>query len=227
MSSSSVQRAAARAFAEVAAGEEDEAKLKAAKGVRDVAVGAIVREIAPLHQRFIDEDPDGTKYFLPYLKENRLELEELERAYVFVSALTDNPEAEQTAISHPEHGRQTLAALPRLTTTFIQNPDEPENEQEKLAWENARNITLAACHALYARLGVQLADARVQKEPLERGESFYNPMLPAVVTELLERGCGAAKRGGDGRASARVRGAVNYREGVGRLPVRDDGSRGD
>lgn len=189
------QRAAARAFGEAVAEEADEAKVKGAKAARDAAIGKIVREIAPLHQRFIDEDPDGTKYFLPYLKENRLDLEELERAYVFVSALTDNAEAEQTAITHPEHGRQTLAALPRLTTTFIQNPDEPENEQEKLAWQNARDITLASCRALYARLGVQLADARVQEEPLERGESFYNPMLPEVVKELLDRGIAQRSEG--------------------------------
>jgi arginyl-tRNA synthetase len=189
------QRKAATVMAEKSADEQDPAKLKAAKAERDAAIGAIVREIAKYHQRFIDEDPDGTKYFLPYLHENRLNLDELERAYVFVSALTDNAEAEQTPISHPTHGHQTLAGLPRLTTTFIQNPNEPENQQEKLAWEKARSITLEACNELYRRLGVQLADAGVQAEPLERGESFYNPFLPEVVKDLLEKGIAQRSEG--------------------------------
>jgi arginyl-tRNA synthetase len=189
------QRSAAQALAETTADEQDPAKLKAAKAQRDATLGTIVREIAKFHQRFIDDDPDGTRYFLPYLNENRLDLDELERAYVFVSALTDNPEAEQTAITHPTHGRQTLAGLPRLTTTFIQNPDEPENQQERLAWEKARSITLDACNDLYRRLGVQLADARVQKEPLERGESFYSPFLPEVVKDLLDKGVAQQSEG--------------------------------
>jgi arginyl-tRNA synthetase len=181
------QRAAARQFAESTADEQDPSIVKAAKGKRDAEIAAVVREIEPLHQQFIDEDPDGTRYFLPYLQDNGLDLDELERAYVFVSAITESPEAEQVAITHPEHGRQTLAALPRLTTTFIQNPDKPENQQERLAWEKARNITLSSCNDLYRRLDVQLADSRVQEEPLERGESFYNRFLPDVAKELLDK----------------------------------------
>jgi arginyl-tRNA synthetase len=189
------QRAAARNLAETTVDEQDPAKLKAAKAQRDAAVAAIVRDIAPFHQRFIDEDPDGTRYFLPYLKEDQLALDELERAYVFVSAITDNAEAEQVAITHPTHGRQTLAALPRLTTTFIQNPDEPANEQERLAWEKARSITLDACTDLYRRLDVQLADPRIQEQPLERGESFYNPFLGDVVKELSDKGIAKRSEG--------------------------------
>jgi arginyl-tRNA synthetase len=176
------QQAAAREFA------DQKPKLQA-------ALSEIVREIVPLHQQFVLEDPDGTRYFLPFLKENRLELDELERAYVFVSALTDNPEAEQAMIEHPTHGKRALADLPRLTTTFIQNPHLPENQQEKLAWETARKVTLDACNAIYRRLGVQLADPAIQKEPLERGESFYNPFLPAVVAELKQKGLAVESEG--------------------------------
>jgi len=182
------QRGAALTQAEKIIDQEDDAKLKAAKAEFEATIASIVRDIAPLHQRFIEEDPDGTRYFQPYLNENKLDLDELERAYVFVSALTSNPEAEQTSITHPTHGRQTLAGLPRLTTTFIQNPSLPENEQERLAWEKARRITLDACNELYRRLSVQLAEPGVQEEPLERGESFYNPFLPDVVKDLLTAG---------------------------------------
>ena len=189
------QRAAARTFAEATADQQDAAKIKAAKAAREAAIAEIIAQLVPLHQRFINEDPDGTRYFLPYLKENSLDLDELERAYVFVSSITDNPDAEQIAITHPIHGRKTLADLPRLTTTFIQNPSEPENAQEQLAWEKARKITLDACDVLYRRLGVQLADPRVQEEPLERGESFYNRFLPDVVKDLLESGIARQSEG--------------------------------
>jgi len=192
-----MQQAAARDFP----GDENKPKLAA-------ALAPLVREIAPLHQRFVGEDPDGTRYFLPYLKENALQLDELERAYVFVSALTDNPEAGKTVIIHPTHGPRTLAELPRLTTTFIQNPDLPDNEQEKLAWEKARAVTLDACAEVYRSLGVQLADPSIQEQPLERGESFYNAFLPNVVQELRERGL-ALVDPDDGRTVVPVPGSEN------------------
>jgi arginyl-tRNA synthetase len=85
-------------------------------------------------------------------------------------------------IDHPEYGRKTLAELPRLTTTFIQRPDERRNQEELLAWQKSRNITLDACNEIYRRLGVKLAPED------ERGESFYNPRLPAVVKDLCDLG---------------------------------------
>src|SRR5205823_6667920 len=141
-------------------------------------MAAVVRELAVMHQEFVNEDADGTRHFLPYLKENPLDLEELERVYQFVSALTESAEAQIVKIDHPIHGPRTLAELPRLVTTFIQNPGE--HDQERLAWEKARKVTLDACNQTYQRLGVQLGDPSIQDEPLERGESFYNPLLPQV-----------------------------------------------
>jgi arginyl-tRNA synthetase len=155
----------------------------------------VVDELGELHQEFVNEDPDGTRYFLPYLREDALSLDELERAYVFVSAVTDSEEAKQVGIRHPLHDRRTLAELPRLVTRFIQNPDAPENQQERLAWQKARQVTLAACADLYRRLSVQLADGSVQAEPLERGESFYNPMLPDVVADLKKVGIATESEG--------------------------------
>jgi arginyl-tRNA synthetase len=154
---------------------------------KDPAVlGQVVREIAAHHQRFIDDDPDGTKYFLPFLRENKLTLAELGRAYAFVTAVTDHPEAQTVRVKHPKYDERTLADLPRLVTTFIQNP--AEHEQERLAWEKARDVTLEAGYDVYRQLNVQLADPSIQTEPLERGESFYNPMLPDIVKTLREKG---------------------------------------
>ena len=159
------------------------------------AVAAIVYELGELHQDFVNQDPDGTRFFLPYLRDNALDLDELERAYVFVSAVTDAEEAKQVSIRHPLHDRRTLAELPRLVTTFIQNPNLPTNEQERLAWEKARDVTRQACAEIYRRLGVQLADPSIQSEPLERGESFYNPQLPAVVADLKKTALAKESKG--------------------------------
>src|SRR5947207_9918010 len=41
---------------------------------KDGTLSAVVRELAKFHQQFIDDDPDGTKYFVPYLKESALTL---------------------------------------------------------------------------------------------------------------------------------------------------------
>jgi arginyl-tRNA synthetase len=165
-----------------------------ASAARDAAaLGEVVRDLAKFHQQFIDQDPDGTRFFVPYLREDMLSLEELERAYVFVSAVIDTPDAKQAAIESPHDRRRTLAEIPRLVTTFIQNP--AEHEQERLAWERAREVTLRACNKLYRQLNVQLGDPSVQSQPLERGESFYNPFLPDVVRELRDKGIAVESEG--------------------------------
>jgi len=178
------QQAAARANAQ----SENKKELES-------AIASVVKDLAPYHQKFINEDPQGTRYFLPYLKMNQLDLDELERAYVFVSTIVDNPQAAGTIIEHPTHGSRTLEELPRLTTTFIQNPDLPDNEQEKLAWEKARQVTLDACTEIYRRLGVQLADPTIQKQQMDRGESFYNRFLPSVVQDLKAKGIAIESQG--------------------------------
>lgn len=166
-----------------------------AKAQYQTELAAIVGEIIPVHQELIAADPDGAKYFQPYLHNSQLDLEELEAAYVFVSAISDSPAAQQAFVSHPTHGRRSLEELPRLTTTFIQRPDLPQNEQERLAWEKARLVTITACAAIYRRLNVQLADPSIQAEPLERGESFYNRFLADVVRDLKAKGLAVDSQG--------------------------------
>ena len=152
-----------------------------------------IRALLPWHQKFIDEDPDGNLYFVPYLQHDALELDQLERVYQFVSKVTESEQAEKAVINHPQHGPRSLAELPRLITTFIQNPQE--HEQERLAWKKARDVTLESCKRVYRQLGVQLADPGIQREPLERGESDYNQFLPDVVRELREKGLAVASEG--------------------------------
>jgi arginyl-tRNA synthetase len=154
-----------------------------------------VHELAELHRKYIKEDPDGTNIFEPYLQNVTLDLSQLEGLYTFVSALTDAPAAAQEWVPHPVHGNRRLEELPRLVTTFIQNPSDPRNKQEMMAWEQARRITLFTCDEIYRRLDVQLARPDIQAEPIVRGESFYNGRLGAVVTELLDKGIATRSEG--------------------------------
>lgn len=155
----------------------------------------VVSELLAFHQRFIDEDPDGSRYFLPYLEGDPLELDQLERVYQFVSTVTGSEDARRAQVNHPQHGPRALEELPRLITRFIQDPHLPSNAQEKLAWDKARAVTLQSCTRIYRQLDVQLADPSAQSEPLERGESFYNPFLPDVVRELESKGLAVESNG--------------------------------
>lgn len=157
-----------------------------AAALRDPAARErVVHEVAELHRKYIKEDPDGTKIFEPYLRQVKLDLSKLENLYTFVSTLTDQPAAGEEWVPHPTHGNRKLEELPRLVTTFIQNPADPHNKQEMMAWEQARRITLETCNDIYRRLNVQLADPAIQSEPIVRGESFYNDRLSEVVEDLL------------------------------------------
>ena len=154
-----------------------------------------VHEVAELHRKFIKEDPDGTRVFEPYLRNVTLDLPRLEALYTFVSTLTEQPAASEERVFHPVHGNRKLEELPRLVTTFIQNPSDPRNKQEMMAWQQARRITLETCDEIYRRLDVQLANPEIQSEPIVRGESFYNDRLAAVVSELLGKGIAARSEG--------------------------------
>lgn len=170
--------------------------LAQAVGDKDVeAQNEVVKRIVALHARFIAADPDGTVAFEPYLHDVQLDLSALERVYQFVSTLVDLPQAKLEKIGHEQHGGRTLEEIPRLITTFIQKPEARENKQERLAWEQARKVTLATCNEIYTRLGVQLADASLQDEPMVRGESFYNQFLPDIVAELKAKGIATESEG--------------------------------
>jgi arginyl-tRNA synthetase len=170
-------------------------RLREAAARRDASAAGIVHEIAELHRAWVLADPYGMIVFEPYLRHVDLDLAGLEKMYQFVSTLTDDPAAAHEWVPHPTHGDRKLEELPRLVTTFIQNPTDPRNTQEMMAWEQARRITLEACDETYRRLDVQLADPSIQSEPIVRGESFYNERLSAVVEELLSKGIAVRSEG--------------------------------
>ncbi|MGD0540521.1 MAG: arginine--tRNA ligase [Tepidisphaeraceae bacterium] len=161
------------------------ARMREASDAKDEsAKAAVVHSLAELHRFFLSQDPSGTSIFEPRLKTLKLQLPPLEALYQFVTATTECKAAESEMIqSH------SLASLPRLFTTFIQNPQDSRNLQEKLAWEKAREATLETCDEIYRNLGVKLAPGDV------RGESAYQDDLGKIVAELKSSGIAVESEG--------------------------------
>ncbi len=160
-------------------------KMKAASDAKDEAAkGAVIKSLAELHRYFLSQDPNGTAIFEPRLKDLKLQLPPLEALYQFVTSATDAKAAETEMI-----GEHPLASLPRLFTTYIQNPKDPRNVQEKLAWQKASEATLETCNEIYSKLGVKLTPGDV------RGESAYQDDLPGIVAELKSAGIAVESEG--------------------------------
>ncbi|HEX4054480.1 MAG TPA: arginine--tRNA ligase [Tepidisphaeraceae bacterium] len=160
-------------------------RMKEASDAKDEpAKAAVVHSLVELHNYFLSQDPDGATIFEPRLRLLRLRLPVLEKLYQFVSAATESKAAEQEFI-----GKDSLASLPRLFTTFIQNPKDPRNFQEKEAWLKAREATLETCAEIYAQLGVKLMPQDV------RGESDYQDDLPGIVADLKSAGIAVESEG--------------------------------
>ncbi|HUU96324.1 MAG TPA: arginine--tRNA ligase [Phycisphaerae bacterium] len=119
-----------------------------------------------------DGKPDGKKYFLPFLKRihgsSGVSLEELEEAYILVDKLASIAKA---------HGDDPYAGIAQDITRMLQHMEE----QEHLAWQYSKNITLEHCDEIYGRLNVLLEKDDVC------GESFYNDRLAPAVVELSEK----------------------------------------
>jgi arginyl-tRNA synthetase len=150
----------------------------------DLVKAAIVQSLAELHRRMLQEDPDGIRLFEPALQTLRMQLPVLETLYQFVSAATDSPTAEVEFI-----GKHSLASLPRLFTTFIQDPKNPLNRQEQLAWRKASEATLESCKEIYSLLEVKLRPEDI------RGESAYQNDLSEIVAELISSGVAVDSEG--------------------------------
>ena len=149
------------------------------------AQSAVVPSLADLHRRMFQADRDGTHIFEPALRQLHLRLSLLETLYQFVSAATDHPAAKDELVDE----KNSLASLPRLFTTFIQDPKNPKNRQEELAWRKASEATLESCNEIYSQLGVKLRPQDV------RGESAYQDDLPGIVAELKSAGIAVESEG--------------------------------
>ena len=134
------------------------------------------------YKRDSEDGPDtrGKVIFLPFLKrihaDKSISLDEIELAYRYANRLQ---EISKELEGDPYHG------LPQTVTHWLQLGED----QERLAWDYCRAVTLEYCSSIYSRLGVLLSPDDI------RGESFYslgddqNPedRLAEVLEELQRR----------------------------------------
>jgi arginyl-tRNA synthetase len=161
--------------------------IRHARGAGSDTVETAVRKLASFHNEFLAQDADSS-FFAARLNDLTIDLEELQELYQFTSTVTEHAKANEEMIRRGDDERP-LADIPRLITTYVQNPDKQSNKPEELAWKKSREITMQSCREVYRRLGVGLAEQH------ERGESFYQSMLPQIVRELLEKGIAAESEG--------------------------------
>ncbi|HEY8666105.1 MAG TPA: arginine--tRNA ligase [Tepidisphaeraceae bacterium] len=95
-------------------------------------------------------------------------------------------DAKATFDTDPQFAEQARKAVVRLQSGEV---------EARASWNVICLTTRQDYEPLYKRLAVQLADPKVQAEPIERGESFYNPMLADVVRELKEKGIATESEG--------------------------------
>ncbi len=138
---------------------------------------------------------DGERVFWPFVqkllrgKEN-LQLEEIERAYQYVSQVDEAITGMRLLIPTRERNPKTneweeklipYEDLSRYVTSMLQKGGD-DNEQEYKTWKYIADKTLDECNGLYRLLNVTLEHPRDT-----RGESSYNSMLRDVVEKLRQR----------------------------------------
>src|SRR6185295_17787909 len=102
---------------------------------------------------------------------------EMVRLYLHVRGLMKAADDEDEDAADPvaDAARQETAKL---------HAGDPENVA---LWQSFMPWCLEDIHRIYRRLDVHF--------DCEHGESFYNPMLPGVVNELLEKGIARESNG--------------------------------
>ena len=176
-------------------------ELKAYKGNRE-GLKTLCHKIHKRHEDdweddFIDKRGDGKRYFKPFLDE----LEKREKSeiwdkitilYQYVNLLEESVAPFHLMIptrkkkkSFKKEGKESFEyisipyeSLSRHITAMLQDIDDPDNEQEKKAWELITEISLEYCGGIYKTLNVTLKREHV------RGESEYRKDLSKVVNDL-------------------------------------------
>ena len=138
------------------------------------------------HEDDWSNDPTGERCFAPFLA--RLSNRDVEGlweqflcVYQYVNALEDALAGMGLTVRTINRGQEEAIpyeSLSRRITVMLQRQDR----QELDAWQFIRKLTLEHCGGIYEKMGVQLTGGDV------RGESFYNDMLPAVVSDLQASG---------------------------------------
>jgi len=155
------------------------AEVAGKKAIEHPAVMAILQRRCAIHQAHLERDPGGAE-FDAFIRNYTPTFDELLPAYRYVNAVEAAAEGAANLVIHdPASGDvYPLSGVSRFIAAMLQGKTGRDRTQELIAWEKAREATLADCNAIYRRLGVLLTDADV------RGESFYEPLLPGVIREI-------------------------------------------
>jgi arginyl-tRNA synthetase len=172
----------------------------------------ICHRICERHEKDWEEDftdnerGNGKKHFKPFLDElkRRKESEiwgKILAAYQYVNLLEESVFDMELKVTTRkkingswEYLQIPYESLSRHITTMLQNIDDPDNEQEKKAWELITKISLEHCETIYDRLNVKITDKHFDYQVV-RGESFYRNMLGSVVNDLKEAGIAEPSEG--------------------------------
>jgi arginyl-tRNA synthetase len=152
---------------------------------------------------YIDKRGDGKRYFKPFLRElrGREKSEVWERItilYQYVNILEESivpfhltvpTRKKKKFLKEGEEPFEYISipyeSLSRHITAMLQNIDDPDNEQEKDAWELINEISLQHCETIYDLLNVKVTDKHFDYQVV-RGESFYREMLSLLVKSLRD-----------------------------------------
>ncbi len=159
------------------------------KGKQDV----LCRQILKRHEMDWREDSkdknnpgDGEKYFYPFLKGLQESVpdyiwSELLVVYQYINALEDSTTGMGLMIQTRD-GPKRYESLSRHIAYMLQRGDKQKDDQERIAWDLIRKLTLKHCNEIYKMLSIDF-----NEDTELRGESYYDPMLGDVVNELKEK----------------------------------------
>ena len=119
--------------------------------------------------------------------------------------------AAQERVPHSVHGNRKLEELPDWSPRSSRIPTDPGNQQEMIAWEQARRITLETCNEIYRRLGVQLAGLTSSPSRSCAANRSTTICLAMLLTELSRRASRAIRRRRR-RAGSRLRNPPDHPE---------------
>jgi arginyl-tRNA synthetase len=125
---------------------------------------------------------------------------ELARLYLHVRGLFKKADDEEEGVADDPVKKACQEETARL------HRGDPDNVA---LWNQFMPHCLAEIHAIYDRLGILPFD-------FEHGESFYNPMLPGIVDEMLEEGLAKESQG-----------AIVFPNAGGKIPTLDEMKKED
>jgi len=188
--------------------EDDIEDLKAYKDnkreLENICDRICIRDKEDWEEDFEESRGDGRKRFRPFLKKLRDRekgkiWEKITILYQYVNLLEESlvgmglmttTRKKKKSYGEGEEPFEYISIsfedLSRHITSMLQKIDDPDNEQEKDAWELITTISLEHCETVYDQLNIKITNKHFNYQVV-RGESFYRDKLPEIVDELQQK----------------------------------------